>query len=188
MTGLKDIPPGRNVPTDVNALIEISKNAGAVKYEFDRHAGIIVVDRLRDSSMRYPINYGCIPNTISDDGDPLDILVYCAEPIQTGTVIPVRPIGVLIMDDEKGHDVKIIAVPADRLTDVYQHIQTLKDLPPGELRKIEHFFKHYKDLESASGKKSTTAGWQELAVAHQYIHKAIAAAKNPAPPAPPAGP
>ena len=187
MTGLKDIPPGRNVPTDVNALIEIAKGAGTVKYEFDRHSGIIVVDRLRDSSMRYPINYGCIPNTLSDDGDPLDILVYCDEPIQTGTVIPARPIGVLIMDEEKGHDVKIIAVPADRLTDAYSHIQSIKDLPAGELRKIEHFFKHYKDLESASGKMSKTSGWKDVAEAHAYIRKAIDAVKTPpaAPSAPP---
>lgn len=188
MTSLKDVSPGRNVPHEVNALIEISKNAGAVKYEFDRHSGIIVVDRLRDSSMRYPINYGCIPQTISDDGDPIDVLVYCSEPIQTGTVIPVRPVAVLIMDDEKGHDVKILAVPADRLTDAYQHIQSLKDIPLSEQRKIEHFFKHYKDLESASGKKSTTAGWQDVASAHQYIRKAIAAGANPAPPSTPPAP
>lgn len=188
MTGLKDVPPGRNVPTEINALIEIAKGAGTVKYEFDRHAGIIVVDRIRDSSMRYPINYGCVPNTLSDDGDPLDVLVYCDEPIQTGTVIPVRPVGVLIMDDEKGHDVKIIAVPADRLTDAYKHIQSINDLPPAALRRIEHFFKHYKDLESASGKMSTTGGWKDVAEAHAYIVKAVAAGRpgaaphnNPAP-------
>lgn len=185
MSSLKDIPPGRRVPTEVNALIEISKNAGAVKYEFDRHSGAIIVDRLRDSSMRYPINYGCIPNTLSDDGDPLDILVYCTEQIQTGTVIAVRPIGVLIMDDEKGHDVKILAVPADHISESYRHIRTLADMPASELRKIEYFFRHYKDLESSSGRKSTTAGWQDTASAHAYINKAVAVAKNGAPPAPP---
>lgn len=173
MSSLNDLPPGRNVPTDVNALIEISKGAGSVKYEFDRHSGVIVVDRLRTSSMFYPINYGCIPQTLSDDGDPLDILVYCTEPIQTGTVIPARPIGVLLMEDEKGPDVKILAVPADRVTDAYLHIQSLSDLSDVELRNIEHFFKHYKDLESGRGKHSVTAGWEDLASAHRYIQRDI---------------
>lgn len=192
MSSLKNIPPGRNVPTEVYALIEISRNEGAVKYEFDRHSGAIFVDRLRDSSMRYPVNYGCIPQTLSDDGDPLDILVYCAEPIQTGTVIAVRPVGVLIMDDEKGHDVKIIAVPADHVSTAYSHIKTLADLPQADLRKIEYFFRHYKDLEAGSGRKSTTAGWQDLASAHAYINKAVAAGGaapgGKAPPPPPVAP
>src|SRR5687768_8147599 len=112
----KDLPPGVNVPVDVNAIIEIGKGGGDVKYEFDRRQNIVVVDRLRDSSMVYPVNYGCIPQTLSEDGDPLDILVLCDNSIQTGVVIPARPVGVLIMDDEKGHDVKIIAVPADRVS------------------------------------------------------------------------
>jgi inorganic pyrophosphatase len=179
----KDLSPGKNVPTDVNALIEIGKNEGSVKYEFDRTSGAIVVDRLRDSFMRYPINYGCIPQTLSDDGDPLDILVFCEDSIQTGTVIPACPVGILIMEDEKGHDVKIIAVPADRLTEAFMHIQDVADLPEADRKKIEHFFKHYKDLDSTGGRWSTTSGWQGVAVAHQYIDKAIAAG-SAAPPRP----
>lgn len=168
----KDLVPGANVPHDVNALIEISKGEGSVKYEFDRHSSTIVVDRLRESSMRYPLNYGCIPNTISDDGDPLDIIVIC-EPIQTGAVIAARPIGILMMNDEKGHDVKIIAVPADRLTTMYLDIQNVDDIPEMEKAKIEHFFSHYKDLDNHMGKWSETSGWQGVEVAHDYIRKAI---------------
>lgn len=185
----KDLPAGKDVPNEVNALIEISKGAGKVKYEYDRENGTIVVDRLRDSSMFYPINYGAIPQTISDDGDPLDILVFCDDAIQTGTVIPARPVGVLLMDDEKGHDVKIIAVPADRLTTAYRHIRDINDLPENERKKIEHFFKHYKDLEGAGQKFSVTSGWEGVERAREYIEKGVATARKPAaksdkPPAP----
>lgn len=167
-----DVPSGKNVPTDVNALIEIPKGGGHVKYEFRRESDIIFVDRLRDSAMVYPVNYGFIPQTLSEDGDPIDILVLCEHSIQTGTVIPARPIGVLIMEDEKGSDVKIIAVPADRLTSSYLHIQKLDDIRH-EMPKIEHFFVHYKDLEGKSGKWSKVSGWEDAASAHSYILKAI---------------
>lgn len=186
----KDLPPGRNVPTDVNAIIEIGKDQGLVKYEYDRKNGIIVVDRLREKALPYPINYGCIPQTLSEDGDPLDILVFCNSTIQTGAVIPARPIGILMMDDEKGHDVKIIAVPADSVTKDYLHLQNIGDLPDAERQKIEHFFRHYKDLDGASGRWSTTAGWKGLDVACEYIEKAIERAKldATAPKTPPASP
>jgi inorganic pyrophosphatase len=168
----KALPAGRTVPTDMNALIEIAKGGGSIKYEFDRQSGALIVDRLRDSSMNYPVNYGCIPQTLSEDGDPLDVLVLC-DPIQSGTVIAVRPVGVLIMDDEKGHDVKIIAVPADRLTSSFKHIQKLSDIPEAERQKIEHFFTHYKDLEGHQGRNSKVSGWKDLDAAHEYIFASL---------------
>ena len=175
------ITPGDDIPKEVNALIEIPKGGGHIKYEFNHKTGSMVVDRLRDSSMLYPINYGCVPHTLSDDGDPLDILVLCDHAIQTGVVIPVRPIGVLIMEDEKGPDVKIIAVPADRLTSAYSHIQKLEDLNENERKKIEHFFQHYKDLEGGKDKWSKTAGWEDVEAAHGYIIKSIEAAQSKSP-------
>lgn len=175
----KNLPAGDKLPTDINALIEISKGGGSLKYEFDKNSGAIFVDRIRGSSMLYPVNYGCVPQTLADDGDALDILVLC-EPVQTGAVIPVRPVGVLVMEDEKGLDVKIIAVPADRLTDAFKHIQDINDIPPEERRKIEHFFTHYKDLESGAGKWSKVKGWEDVASAHRYILDAHAKA-HPAP-------
>ncbi len=174
----KELSPGKNVPTDVNMIVEIAKGGGTVKYEFDRDSGAIFVDRLRDEASVYPTNYGCIPQTLSEDGDPLDVIVI-GEPVQTGAVLPVRPIGVLLMDDEKGHDVKILAVPADRLTSSYLHIQDISDLPEQEKKRIEHFFKHYKDLGTEHGKWSKTAGWQDVKAAHKYIEEAIERAKAP---------
>ena len=174
----RDLPTGKKAPHEVNALIEIPKDGGSVKYEFDRKSGLFVVDRLRESTMRYPVNYGCIPQTISEDGDPLDVLVLCDDAIQTGTVIPVRPVGVLIMNDEKGHDVKIIAVPADKLTTAFLDIRDINDIPTREMHKIEHFFKHYKDLEVGVGKHSETFGWKDVKAAHDYILKGIECAKD----------
>lgn len=169
----KDLQPGKNPPTDVNALIEISRGGGAVKYELDRESGFLVVDRLRGTFMPYPENYGCIPNTLGEDGDPLDILVLSHEPIQTGTVIPARPIGVLRMRDEKGIDHKIIAVPADRLTSVFQSVQGVDDLPRTQKDALEFHFTHYKALEGATGRFSQTAGWGDVAEAHEVIKQAI---------------
>lgn len=178
-----NITPGENVPTDVNALIEIPKGGGHIKYEFNHKMGAMVVDRLRDSSMIYPMNYGCIPGTLSEDGDPLDILVICDQSVQTGVIIGARPIGVLLMEDEHGIDAKIIAVPADRLTSAYKHIQSLDDISDNEKKKIAQFFKHYKDLED--GKWSKISGWEDVASAHEHIRKAIEAAKKDVAPPPP---
>lgn len=179
-----NIITGKNIPTDINALIEIPKGGGHIKYEFNQKMGAMTVDRLRDSSMLYPINYGFIPGTLSGDGDPLDILVICDHAIQTGVIIPARPIGVLIMEDEYGLDVKILAVPADRLTSAYLNIQTLNDISEGEKNKLAHFFKHYKDLEE--GRWSKISGWEDVDAAHDYIRKAIEAAKQgKTPPLPP---
>lgn len=173
----KNLPAGRNVPTSVYALIEIAKDQGRVKYEFDRASGAIIVDRLRpDGVQPYPVNYGCVPQTLSDDGDPLDILVLC-DPIQTGTVVPVRPIGVLVMEDEKGLDVKIIAVPSADVSVEYNHIQSLADLPPRLKFEIEYFFTHYKDLETGKGKFSRVSGWEDVQRAHKYITDSIANAQ-----------
>ena len=177
----KDIPPGKNPPFEVYAITEIGKGEGNLKYELDRKSGAMIIDRIRDSAMLYPINYGCIPQTLSEDGDPLDILVYCENSFQTGSIISARPVGVLLMDDQKGHDVKIIAVPADSVTEAYRHIQKVSDIPENERRKIEHFFKHYKDLEQAAGNWSTTSGWKDADVAARYIQEAIDRAKKPEP-------
>lgn len=165
--GFKNLPAGKNAPHDVNAVIEISKGQGHVKYEFDHDTGMIMVDRIRHSSLLYPINYGCIPQTISDDGDPVDVIIL-GDPVQTGAVLPCRPVGVLMMEDEKGHDVKILAVPSDRLTQQFKHIQDINDIPETQRAMLEHFFTHYKDLDG-NGKWSKTSGWQDVSVAHRYI-------------------
>ena len=177
------ISPGTNIPHEINALIEISKDAGHIKYEFDAKSGALVVDRLREGEAPYPINYGFMPHTLSDDGDALDVLVFCHAPLQPGCVMAVRPIGVLLMDDEKGRDVKIIAVPADHLSNAYRHIKTIHDLPHGTTQKIANFFEHYKDTEKANGKWSRVTGWLDLKAAHDYILNAVAAYRKP-----PAGP
>jgi inorganic pyrophosphatase len=184
----KDTAPGKNPPHDVNVIIEIAKGEGMVKYEFDKETGNIEVDRIRESAMPYPINYGCVPNSLSDDGDPLDVIIYCEHSFQTGTIVAVRPVGVLLMDDEKGHDVKVLAVPADRLSSAYLDIQDIDDVPLREREKLEHFFKHYKDLEGKRGKMSVTAGWKDAAVAQDYVMKAIEGAKKPASPQAPQKP
>lgn len=167
----QNLSAGKSVPTDVNVVIEITKGEGHIKYEFDQDTGMITVDRIRNSSMLYPTNYGFMPKTISDDGDPVDILVM-GEPILTGAAMAVRPIGVLMMEDEKGLDVKILAVPADRLTKKYLHLQDIADVSEAERALLEHFFTHYKDLDGM-GKWSKTSGWQDASVAHRYINEGV---------------
>ncbi len=169
--------PGKSAPHDVNALIEITKGEGTVKYEYDITTGFVVVDRIRHSSLLYPINYGCIPNTLSEDGDALDIIVL-GDAVQTGAILPCRPVAVLMMEDEKGPDVKILAVPADRISPHYKHIQRLADVPENQIMLLEHFFKHYKDLESGPGKFSKTFGWQDVESANAYVIDAIERASH----------
>jgi inorganic pyrophosphatase len=168
----QNLPTGKNVPVDVYALIEIPKGGGHIKYEFNHKIEHMVVDRLRDSAMIYPANYGSIPQTLSEDGDPLDILVICEHPVQTGVIISARPIGVLVMEDENGMDEKIIAVPADSMTSAYMHIQNLSDIGEHEKQKIEHFFKHYKDLEGKN-KWTKISKWGDVKVAQQCILESI---------------
>lgn len=166
----KLLPAGNNVPEEVNAVIEIPKGEGRIKYEY-RTNGTLVIDRLRsvDQPM-YPVHYCGIPATLAPDGDPLDVLILGNDPLKSGDVIAVRPIGVFWMTDEKGIDPKIIAVPADSVSDEYRHIRTLADLPESERQRIEKFFQEYKKGD-LSGKWSTTSGWDDIDVAHKTINE-----------------
>ena len=137
-----------NPPEDVNVIIEVPIGGEPIKYEMDKEAGTLVVDRFLYTPMRYPGNYGFVPHTLSEDGDPIDVLVANTRPIVPGAVINVRPIGVLKMQDEAGGDEKIIAVPSPKLTQRYEHVRNYTDLPKITLEQIQHFFEHYKDLET----------------------------------------
>jgi inorganic pyrophosphatase len=168
---VRDIPPGRNPPHEVNAFIEIPQGGLPVKYELDQASSTLFVDRFLHTSMMYPSNYGFIPNTLGEDGDPLDILVVTPMPVVPGCVIRSRPVGVLLMSDEKGVDEKILAVPVDALNPFYKDVKTHTDLPPLLLQQITHFFTHYKDLEP--GKRASVGEWTTLDVAHERIMLSI---------------
>lgn len=159
-------------PDDVNVIVEVPIGGEPIKYEMDKEAGTLVVDRFLHTPMRYPGNYGFVPHTLSEDGDPIDVLVANTRPIVPGAVINVRPIGVLKMEDDAGHDEKIVAVPSPRLTKRYLHVQNYTDLPEITLEQIRHFFEHYKDLEP--GKWVKIAGWADAAEARRLITEAIA--------------
>ncbi|WP_342360163.1 inorganic diphosphatase [Terrarubrum flagellatum] len=167
---------GKNPPDEVNVIIEVAIGGEPVKYELDKKAGTLVVDRFLYTPMRYPGNYGFIPHTLSEDGDPCDVLVANTRPIVPGAVIAVCPIGVLKMTDEAGGDEKIIAVPTPKLTQRYAHVKNYTDLPEITWRQIEHFFSHYKDLEP--GKWVKFAGWGDAAEAKKLILEAIERAKK----------
>ncbi|WP_457567539.1 inorganic diphosphatase [Desulfurobacterium sp.] len=143
---VKKIPPGKNVPEDIYAVIEIPQGSN-IKYEVDKESGAVFVDRFLFTPMFYPANYGFVPNTLADDGDPIDVLVISRAPVVPGSVIRCRPIGVLIMEDESGQDEKILAVPVDKLDLKYKDVKEITDLPEAVLNEIRHFFEHYKDLE-----------------------------------------
>jgi inorganic pyrophosphatase len=162
---------GRNPPHEVNVIVEVPVGGEPIKYEMDKAAGTLVVDRFLYTSMRYPGNYGFIPHTLSDDGDPIDVLIANQRGIVPGAVVAVRPVGVLKMNDEAGGDEKIVAVPVPRLTRRYESVANYKDLPEITLRQIEHFFEHYKDLESNKWVK--VLGWGDAAEAHAMILAAI---------------
>ncbi len=142
---INDIPAGKNIPDEINVIIEIPANSDPVKYEVDKDTGALMVDRFMATAMFYPCNYGYIPNTLSEDGDPLDVLVPTPYPLINGAVIKCRPVGVLKMEDESGIDAKLIAVPVDKLSVIYREVQQATDLPALLLQQIEHFFEHYKD-------------------------------------------
>ena len=148
---INDIPAGKNIPDEINVIIEIPANSDPVKYEVDKDTGALMVDRFMATAMFYPCNYGYIPNTLSADGDPLDVLVPTPYPLINGAVIKCRPVGVLKMEDESGIDAKLIAVPVDKLSVIYREVQQATDLPALLLQQIEHFFEHYKDLEKGNG-------------------------------------
>jgi inorganic pyrophosphatase len=154
---LDRVPAGRDLPDDFNVIIEIPMNADPVKYEVDKDTGAVFVDRFMSTAMHYPCNYGYIPATLSDDGDPVDVLVLSPFALITGVVVRCRPLGMLKMEDEAGGDSKLLAVPIDKLSSMYRTMETPRDLPEITTRQIEHFFAHYKDLEP--GKWVRLLGW-----------------------------
>ena len=168
------IAVGADPPRDVNVIVEVPIGGEPIKYELDKAAGTLVVDRFLHTPMRYPGNYGFVPHTLSADGDPIDVLVANTRPIVPGAVINVRPIGVLKMVDDAGCDEKILAVPSPKLTKRYEHITNYTDLPRITLEQVQHFFEHYKDLEP--GKWVKMDGWGDAEEARQLIRAAIARA------------
>ena len=172
---ISHIPVGENPPHEVNVIIEIPQGGAPVKYEVDKKSGAMFVDRFLHTAMFYPANYGFIPHTLSGDGDPCDVLVANTRAIVPGAVMSVRPVGVLLMEDEAGGDEKIIAVPSSKLTQRYDKVRTYSDLPDITLQQIQHFFEHYKDLEP--GKWVKVLRWGNAEDAHQLIREGIDRAK-----------
>jgi inorganic pyrophosphatase len=172
---LSAISIGRNPPKEVNVIVEVPVGGEPIKYEMDKEAGTLVVDRFLYTSMRYPGNYGFIPHTLSGDGDPVDVLIANQRGIIPGAVVACRPVGVLKMQDEAGGDEKIIAVPVPRLTRRYENVHNYRDLPDITVQQIEHFFVHYKDLEP--GKWVKVLGWGNAIEAEQMILEGIERAK-----------
>lgn len=168
---LREVGPGAKAPHEINVVIEIPANTGPVKYEVDKKSGAVFVDRFMATSMFYPCNYGYVPDSLADDGDPLDVMVVTPHPLIAGTVITCRAVGVLEMEDEAGDDAKIVAVPISRVTRIYDRVHSAADLPEGLVHTIEHFFAHYKDLES--GKWVRVDGWGDEAATRAYIDKAL---------------
>ena len=162
---------GNTPPHDINVIVEVPVGGEPVKYELDKDAGTMVVDRILYTSMRYPGNYGFVPHTLSDDGDPLDVLIANTRPLIPGSVINCRPIGVLIMTDEAGSDEKLIAVPSPQVSAMYEKVHALSDLPDMRVKQIAHFFERYKDLED--GKWVRIDRWGDAKEARSIIEKAI---------------
>ena len=166
---------GKNPPEDINVIIEVQIGGEPIKYEMDKEAGALVVDRFLYTAMRYPGNYGFIPHTLSDDGDPCDVVVANTRAIVPGAIMNCRPVGALLMEDEAGGDEKIIAVPSNKLTRRYEKVQNYTDLPQITIEQIEHFFTHYKDLEP--GKWVKIVRWVDAAEAKTLIREGIERAK-----------
>lgn len=173
---LMEIKSGRDVPNEINVVIEIPMHGEPVKYEVNKETGALFVDRFMTTAMFYPTNYGYIPNTLSEDGDPVDVLVLTPVPLISGAVIPCRVVGMLKMTDEAGVDAKLLAVPTNKLTKMYQNVETYKDLPQHLLLSIEHFFNHYKDLEE--GKWVKIEGWAGPDTAREEIMSSVARFKK----------
>lgn len=169
------IKVGENPPEDINVIVEVPYGGEPVKYEMDKDAGTMVVDRILYTSMRYPGNYGFVPHTLSDDGDPVDVLIANKRPLIPGSVINCRPIGILHMTDEAGGDEKLVAVPAPHVSAMYKDVHTLDDLPKLLVDQISHFFERYKDLEANKWVKIDR--WGDADEAKSSIIKAIEAAK-----------
>jgi inorganic pyrophosphatase len=168
---LSKIAIGVNPPFDLNAIIEIPQGGEPVKYEIDKDSGALMVDRFLHTAMFYPANYGFIPHTLADDGDPADIMVVGPTPVVPGAIIRCRPIGTLMMVDEAGSDEKILAVPVDKLHPFYTGVNSWRDLPVILTEQIAHFFQHYKDLEK--GKSTKITGWADLEETAEIIRTAI---------------
>jgi inorganic pyrophosphatase len=173
---LSKVTPGKNAPDTFNVIIEIPMNADPVKYEVDKESGAIFVDRFMSTSMHYPTNYGYVPQTISGDGDPVDVLVITPVPLIPGVVVTCRPIGILKMTDEAGEDGKVLAVPTDKILSIYTQWQKPEDLNPLRLKTIAHFFEHYKDLEE--GKWVKINGWEGPESAKKEISDGITNYQN----------
>ncbi len=161
------IPAGVKLPEDFNAIIEIPTDQGEVKYEFDKESGLLLVDRFMPTAMFYPCNYGFVPSTLAEDGDPVDVLVITPYPVVPASMLRVRALGILMMTDEKGEDSKILAAPIEKACSQLAHIKSLKDVSPVLLKAIAHFFEHYKDLEP--NKWVTVKGWEDKAVAEREL-------------------
>ena len=164
---INDVTAGKNVPHEFNVIIEIPMNNDPVKYEIDKQSGALFVDRFMMTAMHYPANYGYVPRTLADDGDPVDVLVHTPFPLPPGVVVRCRALGVLRMDDEAGGDAKLLAVPTDDICPLFVHWKTIADVPDIRLRQIQHFFEHYKDLEA--GKWVRVVGWLGVEFAHAEI-------------------
>ncbi len=167
MSGIEALAVGTNVPYDVNVVIEIASHSAPIKYEIDKKSGMVMVDRFLGTSMVYPCEYGFIPHTLAEDGDPVDVLVITPFSLTPGVILRCRPIGLLRMTDESGKDAKILAVPIDKLTPRFSTIQKPEDLDPSLLAAIKHFFMHYKDLEK--GKWVKVDDFEGVAAAHEEI-------------------
>ncbi len=176
---LDRVPAGRSIPDDFNVVIEIPAHADPIKYEVDKETGALFVDRFIGTSMHYPCNYGYVPKSLADDGDPLDVLVITPFPLQPGVVVRCRPLGVLKMEDEAGGDSKLLAVPIEKALPWYRHWQQWSDLSPEWLAQIQHFFEHYKDLEK--GKWVKVLGWEGADSARKEILDAVAAFRTASP-------
>ena len=168
---ISKIAAGNNPPDDLNVIIEVPLGGDPIKYEIDKASGAMFVDRYLYTEMRYPCNYGFVPHTLSLDGDPIDVMVVGNRPLVPGSVVRARPVGVLMMIDDKGQDEKILAVPHQALTRYYDKIATYQDLPSILVEKIQHFFEHYKDLET--GKWSKIDGWSGVEKARELIQMAV---------------
>jgi inorganic pyrophosphatase len=173
---LHNVTPGARAPDEFNVIIEIPMNADPIKYEVDKESGAMFVDRFMSTAMHYPCNYGYVPQTLSDDGDPVDVLVITPFPLSASVVVTCRPIGVLKMDDEAGGDAKLLAVPIDKILPIYRHWQKPEDMNELRLKQIQHFFEHYKDLEP--GKWVKVLRWGNADDAHRLIEEGIARAKG----------
>ncbi|AZI14767.1 inorganic diphosphatase [Avibacterium paragallinarum] len=174
--GLETVPAGKSLPDDIYVVIEIPANSDPIKYEVDKETGTLFVDRFMATAMFYPANYGYINHTLSLDGDPVDVLVPTPYPLQPGSVIRCRPVGVLKMTDESGQDAKVIAVPHSKLSKEYDHIKDVNDLPALLKAQIQHFFESYKALEA--GKWVKVDGWEDVEAARKEILDSFERAKK----------